>query len=266
MALGALIVVAVLAVAAIEGTRFLKARASGDQASQVTTPNANNSVAVEPGNPTTDATAQPQAGAPNPSGTPGSPSPNASQASGAFGGGNATTPPAVGSAGPGSMVAGSPSPNNPVNQVAGTTSAPRKGPKHNAPVNMVAGGAQNVSTPVGGGAQVSSSPVAGGAGQVGQPAAGNIAASSQELEELVEQHDKLSVRAQSANESVENLRKQMSAGGNNLRSDISASQTRMKMYMTKSEAALNVSDAEAAKKYMSMAEREVEKLETFFGH
>jgi hypothetical protein len=36
--------------------------------------------------------------------------------------------------------------------------------------------------------------------------------------------------------------------------------------MTKSEAALNVSDAEAAKKYMSMAEREVEKLETFFGH
>ena len=58
----------------------------------------------------------------------------------------------------------------------------------------------------------------------------------------------------------------MSAGGNNLRSDISASQARMKMYMGKSETALNSGDAETAKKYMSLAEREVEKLEAFFGH
>jgi len=264
MALGALIVVAVLAVAAIEGTRFLKARASGDQSSQVTTSAANNSVAVTPGNSTTGATPQEQVGGANPPTASGSPSPDASQTSSTVGAGNATTPPAIGSAPPASLAAGSPSPNNPVNQGGGKASAP-KGTKHNAPANMAGGGTQNVTTPVGGGEQLNSPPAAGG-GQVGQPAAGNGAASAQELQELADQHDKLSARAQSANDSVESLRKQMSAGGNNLRSDISASQARMKMYMGKSETALNSGDAETAKKYMSLAEREVEKLEAFFGH
>ncbi len=89
---------------------------------------------------------------------------------------------------------------------------------------------------------------------------------SQELEELTDQHEKLSARAQAANDSVEGLRKQMSASGNNLRADISASQGRMKMYMDKSEAALNAGNADAAKRYMGLAEREVDKLEAFFGH
>ncbi len=66
--------------------------------------------------------------------------------------------------------------------------------------------------------------------------------------------------------SVENLRKQMAAGGNNLRSDISASQTRMKMYMDKFDAAMNAGDPVAANKYMEMAEHEVETLEKFFGN
>ena len=65
---------------------------------------------------------------------------------------------------------------------------------------------------------------------------------------------------------MENLRKQMAAGGNNLRSDISASQTRMKMYMDKFDAAMNAKDLVAAKKYRALAEREVETLEKFFGH
>ena len=259
MALGALIVVAVLAVAAIEGTRFLKARASGDQAAQVTTSAANNSVAVTPGNSTTGATPQEQVGTANPPTASGSPSPDASQVGGA---GNVTTPPAIGSAPPGSLNANSPSPNNPG---GGSASAPRKGTKHNAPANLAAGGTRNVTTPVGGGEQFNPPPAAGG-GQVGQPAAGNSAVSAQELQELADQHDKLSARAQSANDSVESLRKQMTASGNNLRSDISASQSRMKMYMGKFEAALNAGDAEGAKKYMSLTEREVEKLETFLGH
>jgi FtsZ-binding cell division protein ZapB len=95
---------------------------------------------------------------------------------------------------------------------------------------------------------------------------GNGAASAQELQELADHHDKLSARAQSADDSVESLRRQMTAGGNNLRSDISTSQSRMKLYMGKFEAALNAGDAEGAKKYMSLAEREVERLETFLGH
>ena len=58
----------------------------------------------------------------------------------------------------------------------------------------------------------------------------------------------------------------MAASGNNLRSDVSASQTRMKMYMDKFDAAMNAGDPVAAKKYMGLAEREVENLEKFFGN
>ena len=262
MALGALIVVAVLAVAAVEGTRFLKARASGDQSAQVTTAAANNPVAATPGNSTTGATPQGQAGGANPPTASGSPSPDASQVSGA---GNVTTPPAIGSAPPAGLNANSPSPNNAVNPGGIPASASRKSSKHNSPANLAAGESQNVNTPVGGGEQFNPPPAAGG-GQVGQPAAGNGAASAQELQELADQHDKLSARAQSANDSVESLRRQMTASGNNLRSDISTAQSRMKLYMGKFEAALNSGDAEGAKKYMSLAEREVERLESFLGH
>jgi hypothetical protein len=40
----------------------------------------------------------------------------------------------------------------------------------------------------------------------------------------------------------------------------------MNMDMNKFDAAMNAGDPEAARKYMSLAEREVETLEKFFGH
>jgi hypothetical protein len=40
----------------------------------------------------------------------------------------------------------------------------------------------------------------------------------------------------------------------------------MRMYMDKFDAAMNAGDPVAAKKYMGLAEREVETLEKFFGH
>jgi hypothetical protein len=39
----------------------------------------------------------------------------------------------------------------------------------------------------------------------------------------------------------------------------------MEQYMSKADAAINAGDAEAGKKYADLAEREVEKLEKFFG-
>jgi len=261
MTLGALIVVAILAVAAIEGTRFLKARAGGDQAAQTTTTDSTN--AIMPSTPTPNA--QTPTNPPASTAVSGSPSPVAGQA--AAGAGNAASPP-VSSGAPSGAIPGTPSPQTPSIPGGSTASAQKKGPKnHNLPANLAARGGQNVSSPVGGGAgQVISAAETGGAGQVSQMPTGNNATSAQELAELSDQHDKLAVRAQSANDSVDNLRKQMSASGNNLRSDISASQGRMKMYMGKFEAALNASDPVAAEKYMSLAEREVETLEKFFGH
>jgi septation ring formation regulator EzrA len=108
-----------------------------------------------------------------------------------------------------------------------------------------------------------SAPLGGEQAAVPQPASNP--ANAQELEELSDLHTKLAVRAQTANDSVENLRRQMAASGNNLRADISASQMRMKSYMDKFDAAMNSGDPAAAKKYMALAEREVESLEKFFG-
>jgi serine/threonine-protein kinase len=253
MTLGALIALAIIVLAAWQIPRILKTRASGEQAAQVTTPATPNNGA--PGTPTADTSTQPQTGAPSSSSASTSPGPDATQATGAFGAGNAGNPP-VESGASSSLPSGFPSTENPVNQGGSTTHTPKKSPKnHNTPLNQAAGGGQNASPPG-----------AGGAGQVAQPPAENNAVNAQELEELTDQHDKLAVRALAANDSVESLRKQMAAGGNNLRSDISASQTRMKMYMDKFDAAMNAKDPVAAKKYMSLAEREVETLEKFFGH
>jgi serine/threonine-protein kinase len=265
MTLGALIVVAILAVAAIEGTRFLKARAGGDQSAQVST---TNSISVAPATSTPDASAQPQTGAPNSANPSTSPGAEAAQSIGAFGAAGNATPPPEASAASAGTIAALPSTQNPVNAGGNATYPSKKSPKsHNTPVNMAAGGGQYTPAPGGGGAgQVSSTAHGGGAGPVAQAPTGNSAANAQELAELEDLHTKLAVRALAENDSVENLRKQMSATGNNLRSDVSASQTRMKMYMDKFDAAMNAGDPVAARKYMGLAEHEVEHLEKFFGN
>jgi serine/threonine-protein kinase len=223
MTLGALIVVAVLAVAAVEGTRFLKARAGGDQTAQ------------------------------SPSALPTAPTPDASatQATGAVGAGSATPAPVA------SAAANTPLPvpatQNPTNR-GGHTPHVTNSASQNAASNSAAGGGQVASTP----------PPAGG-GQAAPSPAVNNAANAQELARLADLHDKLSVRAITVNQGVENMRKQMQASGNNLRSDIAASQTRMKMNMDQFDKAMNAGDPVAANKYMSLAEREVENLEKFLG-
>ncbi len=258
MTLGALIVVGVLAFAAVAGTRFLKARASGDQASKVTTTATNNSPA---GNPTNDSTQPPAGGASSP--LAGSALPSGGQVNTDP---NSSGQPGLESLSPGVDNPGSSSHNNSAAQ-GGETPQPsgKNRRQHGTQANM-GGDPSSVSNPLPSGDQ--SNPTAGPTGnpQGGQPAAGSSTANTQELQELTDLHEKLSARAQSANDSVESLRKQMAAGGNNLRGDISASQTRMKTYIGKFEAALNSGDADSARKYMTLAEHEVDKLEAFLGH
>ena len=249
MTLGALIVLAIIVLAATQLPRIMKTHASGDQTAQVTTPNTGT-----PNTPTADATAPPVAGAPSSSAAPAPPSLDATQPTGASPAGNASQAP-VESVDSTSTSSGLPSTANPPKRGGHTTHITNGPPvNHDTASNLAAGGGQAVSPPA-----------AGGAGQVAPPPAASNAESAQELEELGDLHTKLAVRAQAANDSVENLRKQMAASGNNLRSDISASQTRMKMYMDKFDAAMNAGDPMAAKKYMALAEREVEILEKFFG-
>jgi uncharacterized protein YicC (UPF0701 family) len=75
----------------------------------------------------------------------------------------------------------------------------------------------------------------------------------------------LAGRANAMRGSVEHLRQQQARAGYSLRADISASLSSMDQYLGKADAALNSRNPAAAKKYMDLAEREIEKLEKFFG-
>lgn len=86
-----------------------------------------------------------------------------------------------------------------------------------------------------------------------------------EFEKLEQQADQLSSRASAVSQSIDGLRKQQSAQGYGLRGDISSSQERMENYMSKAQGALQAQDAKNAKKYLELAETEVEKLEKFLG-
>jgi len=75
----------------------------------------------------------------------------------------------------------------------------------------------------------------------------------------------LAGRANAMKDSVENLRQRQAKAGYSLRPDISASLVRMQRDMDSADAALNARSPESAKKYMDLAEQEIEKLEKFFG-
>jgi serine/threonine-protein kinase len=77
--------------------------------------------------------------------------------------------------------------------------------------------------------------------------------------------DQLSGREAAINASLENLQRQMSAQGLGLRGDMMASQQRMQTYMTKAQAAVQAQDVQGARRYLDLAQPEVEKLEKFLG-
>jgi hypothetical protein len=83
---------------------------------------------------------------------------------------------------------------------------------------------------------------------------------------LEDEGDKLSVRASTASQSVETLRRQQMASGYNLRADIAGSAERMQMYVAKGNAALQAHDTVNAQKYFDLAETEISKVEKFLGH
>jgi eukaryotic-like serine/threonine-protein kinase len=86
-----------------------------------------------------------------------------------------------------------------------------------------------------------------------------------DLEEVEHQADQLNSRASALSQSIEGLRRQQSAQGYGLRGDIVASEERMKTDLSKAQSALEQQNAAKAKKFLDMAEVEVEKLEKFLG-
>jgi serine/threonine-protein kinase len=85
------------------------------------------------------------------------------------------------------------------------------------------------------------------------------------IQELQERMVTLGARASTTKESVENLRRQQQSQGMNLRADIGAALNRMEQYMSRADAALAAHDPDAAARNMDLAEREVDKLDKFLG-
>jgi len=104
------------------------------------------------------------------------------------------------------------------------------------------------------------------------PDAGNSSAQSAEaakaeqLEQLEKEVDQLSSRSAAIHDSLDNLRRQQSADGFGLRGDIASAQESLKIHMAKAQQALQNQDVKSAKRYLDLAEPEVEKLEKFLGH
>jgi hypothetical protein len=93
-----------------------------------------------------------------------------------------------------------------------------------------------------------------------------LPADADQLEELEKQADQLSSQATSVNESLDSLRRQQSAQGLSLRSDIASAQELMKTHLAKAQTALQNRDVVNAKKYLDLAEGDVTRIDKFLGH
>ena len=90
-------------------------------------------------------------------------------------------------------------------------------------------------------------------------------ADSSQLADLEHETVQLASRAGAVNDSLEHMRQQQGAQGLGMNTDISSAQQRMAMYMARAQTALQNQDAKGARKYLDLAEPEVQRLEKFLG-
>jgi ribosomal protein S20 len=75
----------------------------------------------------------------------------------------------------------------------------------------------------------------------------------------------LGSRANSARSSLTRMKEAQARQGLGMRGDITSAQERMETYLDEAQAAIRSGDSEHAKKSLSNAEREIDKLDTFLG-
>lgn len=86
---------------------------------------------------------------------------------------------------------------------------------------------------------------------------------AEQLKEVRNQLDLLSIRMDTVKSSLDTLRRQQASSGLGLRADMASAAQRIELYYSQTEAAIKQRDAEAAKKNLDLTEREVSKLENF---
>ena len=238
MTMGALIVLAVLVVAGIYVPRRNKTRA--DEAAQQA------------------ASASQSAASSNAAGS-GSNTANGTQTP------DSTTPPASASSAQDSTA--SPSANPPSDSTTSTSTGDASAGGTQAPPGAPA---QEPAQGSGKQAKKSNSKNSGGGTAAGSSqdtsAQSNQAAQAEQLEQVEKEVDQLSSRTSAVNDSLDNLRREQAAQGFGLRGDMASTQESLKTHMSKAQQALQNQDVKSAKRYLDLAEPEVEKLEKFLGH
>jgi eukaryotic-like serine/threonine-protein kinase len=94
----------------------------------------------------------------------------------------------------------------------------------------------------------------------------DAASTRTDLDELEREVDQLSNRAAAVDNSLQRLQQQQAASGFGLRGDMAARQASMKTNFSRASEAVQHGDVARAKKYMKLAEADIEVLERFLGH
>jgi serine/threonine protein kinase len=84
-------------------------------------------------------------------------------------------------------------------------------------------------------------------------------------DEVEKRYDDIDSRSVAVSQSLDNLKRQQAASGYGLRGDIVATEQRMKTDISKAQFAMQKQDTKSAKKYLDMAEAELQTIEKFLG-
>ncbi len=85
-------------------------------------------------------------------------------------------------------------------------------------------------------------------------------------EEVEKRYDDIDSRSATVSQSLDNIQRQQAAAGYGLRGDIVSAQQRMKTDISRAQFAMQKQDTKNAKKYLDMAEAELQTIEKFLGH
>lgn len=85
------------------------------------------------------------------------------------------------------------------------------------------------------------------------------------LQSLSDRMDQLAARANAMKSTFSSFQQQVGSTGQALRPDIVASESRMERYMDEADSALAARNAEQARHYQELADKEISNLESFFG-
>ena len=85
-------------------------------------------------------------------------------------------------------------------------------------------------------------------------------------EENEHRYDDIDSRSAAVSQSLDNIQRQQAAAGYGLRGDIVSAQQRMKTDLSKAHSAMQKQDTKNAKKYLDMADAELQTIEKFLGH